>query len=59
MKTGFFFEKSSNEYILIWKGEEIRRYTSVEEFVDEHYELLELLQTSQEALLESYYKGTV
>ena len=56
MKTGFFKENSSQDYVLLLEGEEIARYTSVKEFVDEHAELLEKLQEAQDELLESYYR---
>ena len=57
MKTGFFKENSSEEYVMLLEGKEIARYTSIKEFVCEHAQLLESLQEAQDKLLESYYKA--
>ena len=57
MKTGFFKENSSQEYVILLEGKEIARYASIKEFVYEHAWLLESLQEAQDELLESYYKA--
>ena len=57
MKTGFFKENSSQEFVILLEGKEIARYTSIKEFVYEHAQLLESLQDAQDELLESYYKA--
>ena len=57
MKTGFFKENSSEEYVMLLEGKEIARYTSIKEFVYDHALLLESLQEAQDELLESYYKA--
>ena len=57
MKTGFFKENSSQEYVILLEGKEIARYTSIKEFVCEHARLLENLQEAQDELLEGYYKA--
>ena len=54
--TGLFQQRSTNDYVVMWKGREICRYTSVREFVEEHAEGLAALEASQEELLESFYK---
>ena len=57
MKTGFFKENSSQEYVILLEGKEIARYSSIKEFVCEHAQLLESIQEAQDELLESYYKA--
>mgnify|MGYP001426671483 FL=1 len=57
MKTGFFKENSSQEFVILLEGKEIARYASIKEFVYEHAQLLESLQDAQDELLESYYKA--
>ena len=57
-RTGFFQRKSTGRYVLMWRGEEIATYNSVDEFVREHMEGLRTLEAKQNALLESQYKST-
>lgn len=57
VRTGLFRQKTTNDYVVMWKGREICRYASVREFVDAHAEGLAALEAQQTDLLESYYKG--
>ena len=55
-RTGLFQQKTTKDYVVMWKGREICRYASVQDFVYAHGEGLAALETSQEDLLESYYR---
>ena len=56
-KTGLFQQKSTNDYVLLWRGQEIRRYPSIEAFVEEHELGLRALEETQAELLGSYYRS--
>lgn len=55
-RTGLFEQKSTNDYVVIWKGREICRYASVRDFVEAHAQGLAALEANQADLLESYYR---
>lgn len=55
-KTGLFQQKTTNDYVVMWKGREICRYASVRDFVDAHAEGLAALEANQADLLESFYR---
>ena len=55
-RTGLFQQKSTKDYVVMWKGREICRYASVHDFIEAHAEGLAALEASQEELLESFYK---
>ena len=55
-RTGLFQQKTTKDYVVLWKGREICRYASVRDFVDAHGEGLAALEVNQEDLLESYYR---
>ena len=55
-RTGLFEQKTTNDYVVMWKGREICRYASVRHFVDAHAEGLAALEVNQADLLESYYR---
>jgi hypothetical protein len=55
-RTGLFEQKTTNDYVVMWKGREICRYASVRHFVDAHAEGLAALEANQADLLESYYR---
>ena len=55
-RTGLFHQKTTNDYVVMWKGREICRYNSVRDFVDAHAEGLAALEANQTDLLESFYK---
>ena len=54
--TGLFQQKTTNDYVVMWKGREVCRYASVRDFINAHAEGLAALEVSQAELLESYYK---
>ncbi|MBT5700809.1 MAG: hypothetical protein HOI67_05095 [Gammaproteobacteria bacterium] len=56
-KTGLFQQKTTNDYVVMWKGREICRYASVQDFVDAHAEGLAALEANQVDLLESFYRA--
>ena len=55
-RTGLFERKTTNDYVVMWKGREICRHASLRDFVNAHAEDLAALEVSQAELLESYYK---
>ncbi|MBT5154649.1 MAG: hypothetical protein HOM44_11235 [Gammaproteobacteria bacterium] len=54
-RTGLFEQKTTNDYVVMWKGREICRYATVWDFVDAHAQGLAALEANQADLLESYY----
>lgn len=56
LKTGIFLEKSTGEYIVLWKGQEACRYESMASFIEAHHEGMKALESNQAELLESYYR---
>ncbi len=56
-KTGLFYRKSSNDYVVLWQGREICRYTSMEAFVAAHADGIDSLEANQAELLASFYKS--
>jgi hypothetical protein len=56
-RTGVFLEKSSKDYVVIWRNREICRYGSIEAFVESHLEGIRALEADQADLLEQYYKS--
>ena len=56
-KTGLFYRKSSDDYVVLWHGREICHYPSMEAFVIAHAEGLESLEANQAELLASYYRS--
>ena len=55
-RTGLFQQKSTNEYVVLWKGREIIRYASIDDLIQAHALGLAALESSQAELLESYYR---
>ena len=55
-KTGIFQLKEQDSIVVLWRGQEISRYDSIEIFVDAHLELVDLLEKKFESLLEEEYK---
>ena len=55
-RTGIFQRKSSEDFVVLWRGQEICSYPSIEAFVDAHLEGLKALDSNQAELLESYYR---
>ena len=50
-KTGLFEQKTTNDYVVMWKGREICRYASVRDFVEAHAQGLAALEANQVDLL--------
>ena len=55
--SGVFFSKSGGDYVVLWKGQEVVRYASIEAFVEAHQAGLLALDESQADLLEKYYQS--
>lgn len=55
-RTGVFYRKTKDDYVVLWQGREICCYESIEAFIDAHLEGLEALESIQHELLESYYR---
>ena len=55
-RTGIFHGKNPLAIVVMWRGKEICRYGSLEEFVDSHLELVEALEKKQEDLLTDEYR---
>ena len=55
--TGVFFSKSGNDYVVLWRGQQVVRYASIEEFVEAHQAGILALEESQVDLLEKYYRS--
>ena len=56
-RSGLFHSRSSGNYVLLWRGQEVCRYESVEAFIEAHYAGLRALDDSQAELLEKYYQS--
>jgi len=56
IKTGIFQLKLPPSIVVLWKGREICRYGSIEEFVDAHLEGIAALELKQEKLLSETYR---
>ena len=56
-RSGVFHNKSGSDYVVLWQGQEICRYESIEAFIDAHAAGLEALESSQADLLERYYNS--
>ncbi len=55
--TGIFFSKSRGDYVVLWRGQEVVRYKSIEAFVEAHQAGLKALDERQADLLEKYYQS--
>jgi hypothetical protein len=62
-KTGVFQSKLppalAPAIVVMWKGREICRYVSMEEFVDAHLEGIAALEAKQEKLLNEAYRDKI
>ena len=58
-KTGIFQLRSPPAIVVMWKGREICRYASIEEFVDAHLEGIAALEAKQEKLLIEAYRDKI
>ena len=55
--TGIFFSKSEGDYVVLWRGQEVVRYKSIEAFVEAHQAGLKALDERQADMLEKYYQS--
>ena len=55
-KTGIFHRKSKQDYVVLWRGQEVCHYRSIKEFVDAHVEGMKALEENQAELLDHYYR---
>ena len=55
--TGVFYSKSGKDYVVLWRGQEVVRYASIEDFVEAHQAGLLALDEHQADLLEKYYRS--
>ena len=58
-KTGIFQLKEQDGIVVMWRGQEIGRYDSIEVFVDTHLALVDQLEKKLEDLLEEEYKDNI
>ena len=58
-QTGIFQSKLPAAIVVMWKGREICRYMSIEEFVDAHLEGIAALELKQEKLLSETYRDKI
>lgn len=56
-RSGVFFSKSGNDFVVMWQDREVCRYKTMEAFVDAHVDGLAALEASQADLLERYYNS--
>ena len=58
-KTGIFQLRPPPAIVVMWKGREICRYASIEEFVDAHLQGITALEAKQDALLLEAYRDKI
>ena len=58
-QTGIFQSELAAAIVVMWKGREIYRYVSIEEFVDAHLEGIAALELKQEKLLSETYRDKI
>lgn len=56
-RSGVFHSKSGGDYVVLWQGQEVARYATMEEFVEVHQAGLLALEENQADLLETYYQS--
>ena len=56
-RTGVFHSKAGDDYVVLWKGQEVCRYENIEAFIEAHQAGLLALDESQADLLEAYYQS--
>ncbi|MAI41931.1 MAG: hypothetical protein ACJ0Q6_04160 [Candidatus Azotimanducaceae bacterium] len=54
-KSGIFYSKTSSGVIVMFRGEEVFRYKTVEELIEVHIKAINALEEKQEAELEKNY----
>ena len=58
-QTGIFQSELPAAIVVMWRGREICRYVSIEEFVDAHLEGIAALEAKQEKLLNEAYRDKI
>ncbi len=56
-RTGVFQHKTRGDFVVLWQGNEICRYKTIDDFIDAHIDGLQFLDSNLDELLKSYYKG--
>ncbi|HAK52705.1 MAG TPA: hypothetical protein DCM54_12505 [Gammaproteobacteria bacterium] len=56
-KSGVFYSKDPAGVVVMFRGKEVFRYKSVEEFIEVHIKGMKALEEKQEAELERQYNG--
>ena len=56
-RTGIFHRRSTGDYVVLWKGREICRYATIEDFIIEHERGLRAMEENQAELLGSIYRN--
>jgi len=56
-RTGVFFSKARQDYVVLWEGREVCRYESIDDFVEAHQKGLQALEENQADLLSEYYRS--
>ena len=57
-RTGIFHSKNPTAIVVMWRGQEICHYGSMDEFVDSHLALVETLEKKQEDVLAEAYRDS-
>lgn len=55
-ETGLFYRRSSDDFVVLWKGQQIAHYDSIESFIDAHLDGLRALEANQADLLLRLYR---
>ena len=56
-RSGIFYSKTEDDYVVLWRGREICRYPTMQDFVEAHIKGLDSLESNQADLLERYYNS--
>ena len=57
-RTGIFLNEDRQAIVVMWRGQEVCQYASMEEFVDSHLEAIDALEKKQEDILTNEYRDT-
>ena len=56
-RSGIFYRKDPPAVVVMFRGKEVFRYKSVEEFIEVHIKAMKALEQKQEDELERQYEG--
>ncbi len=59
VKTGIFYSKNPVGVVVMFRGKEVFRYKSVDEFIEVHIKAVQALEEKQEEELASHYKDNI